>query len=288
MSGAPEIKLFAATLARDMKAALAAKSRSAVAALEERRYELLARHLGFKPKQPIQPVYVLGDSHVLFFSGDDEQFQLKHRRIGFWRPRYIMRGLDLLPCFHTRHLGPATAWRAFDHDSSTRSREKIEALARHELKPGDRVLLSLGEIDCRGHIPKAVLAGKPVSEAVQETVDRLMRPADWLHARGLRVGIWGPAMVTPKDQLIANHPLPAVGSDKLRIEIVQHFIASLMAASQQRGIGCVCLAGTYHKWAERPPADCYADGFHLSQKLMPSALAALQAADILTVHPATT
>lgn len=286
MKPIPDVNAFIAALAADTKAALETKSTAALAALEERRHQLLAHHLGFEPQRSIEPVYVLGDSHTLFFAGADEQYQIKHRRVGFWRPRHIMQGLDLLACFHTRHLGPATAWRSFDHGSSTRAREKIDALLRHELKPGNHVLLSFGEIDCRSHIPKAVLAGKSVNAAVQETVERLMRLVDLLRSRGLKVGVWGPAMVTPKDQLIENHPLPALGTDALRIEIVQSFIEILATTAQQRGIGCVSMAGTYHKWTERAEASCYCDGFHLAQKLMPRALVALQAVGVLELQPA--
>jgi hypothetical protein len=276
---------FIAALAADMKSALAQKSAVAVAALEDRRHQLLAHHLGFAPRRPIEPITVIGDSHTLFFAGENGMSQVKHRRVGIWRPRYITRGLDLLPCFQTRHLGPATAWRAFDYKSSTRAREKIRALVRRELPPGSTVLLSFGEIDCRCHIPKAALTGTAITPAVQETVARFLHLATSLRAGGLKVAVWGPAMVTIAEQAVVGNPLPTVGPFPLRAEIARAYCAELNRACAGLAVPCVCLAGTYHDWQSPAAAECFIDGCHLSQIMMASALRALQAAGILTLPP---
>lgn len=281
MKPIPDINAFIAALAADTKAALETKSAAALAALDERRHQLLAHHLGFEPSRPIEPVYVLGDSHTLFFAGEDGLNQVKHRRVGFWRPRYIMRGLDLLPCFRTRHLGPATAWRACDYGSSTRAREKIDALLRHELKPGNRVLLSFGEIDCRCHIPKRVLAGEPIDVTVRETIARFLPLVRHLQARNLQVAVWGPAMITIAATIGTQNPLPTVGSFELRAEVTRHYVAELNQACEVSKIGCVCLAGTYHDWTQPAVTDCFIDGCHLAQKMMPQVLNALRDAGIL-------
>ena len=275
MTSLPDLKSFTEALAQDTLAALAAKSAPALAALEERRHQLLAQHLGFAPRRPIAPVYVVGDSHTLFFSGEDGMHQVKHRRVGLWRPRYITRGLDLLPCFRTRHLGPATAWRAFDHGSSTRGREKIDALLRYELKPEDRVLLSFGEIDCRCHIPKLVMTGTSVPDAVRPTIDRLLKLATHLQSRGLQVAFWGPAVITARSQTKNGHPLPVVGTFELRSQIARAFGAALHESCLEQNIPGVCLAGMYHDWNKPAAPEFFSDGFHLSQRLMPQALKAL-------------
>lgn len=270
-----DINAFIAALAADTKTALATRSTVALAALDERRHQLLAQQLGFEPRCPIEPLHVLGDSHTLFFAGEDGLNQVKHRRVGFWRPRYVMRGLDLLPCFRVRHLGPATAWRAFEHGSSTRAREKLDALVRHEFQPGERVLLSFGEIDCRCHIPKPVLAGTPVRDAVRPTVERLLKMAQHLQAHELNVAIWGPAMVTNQTATIAGNPLAVVGSFELRAEVVRAFCDALKESCAAQNIPCVCLAGTFHPWTAPAAPEFFCDGFHLSQRLMPAALKAL-------------
>ncbi len=264
-------------------AALVVKSAAALAALDERRHQLLAHHLGFEPKCPVEPVYVLGDSHTLFFAGEDGMNQVKHRRVGFWRPRYITRGLDLLPCFHTRHLGPATAWRAFDYGSSTRSREKIDALVRHEFKPGDRVLLFFGEIDCRCHIPKIALAGNLIAPGVHKTVERFLELMKHLKSRDLQVAVWGPAMVINSDQTVVGNPLPTIGSYELRATVIQAYCHELGQGCASLKIPCVCLAGTYHEWNKPAAPQFFADGFHLSQCLMPDVLRVLRDKGVLTL-----
>jgi len=275
MNPIPDVNAFIAALAADTKAALETKSASALAALEERRHQLLTHQLGFTPKRPIEPLYVLGDSHTLFFAGEDGLNQVKHRRVGFWRPRYITRGLDLLPCFRTRHLGPATAWRAFESGSSTRAREKLDALLRHELHPGRRALLSFGEIDCRCHIPKSVMAGTPAREAVRPTIERLLKLANHLQSHEVKVALWGPALVMNPTATIAGNPLAVVGAFELRAEVIQSFCATLKESCAALNIPYVCLAGTYHDWRQPAAPEFFCDGFHLSQRLMPTALKAL-------------
>jgi hypothetical protein len=283
MSVLADMNVTITALAADMKLARENKSVAALAALEERRHQLLAQHLGFEPQRPSAPVYVVGDSHTLFFSGENGMTQVKHRRVGFWRPRHITRGLDLLPCFETRHLGPTTAWRAFDYGSSTRAREKIDALVRSEWRPGTRVLLSFGEIDCRCHIPKTALEGKPFERAVRETVERFFRLVMHLLSRELNVAVWGPAMVTIADQAFPGNPLPTVGPFALRAEVVRAYCQELKQSCDAKNVSCVCLAGTYHDWQHPAEPDCFLDGCHLSQKRMAQALSALKAAGIVNL-----
>lgn len=285
MKPVSDVKAFIAALAADTRAAIGAKSVSALAALEDRRHQLLAHHLGFEPQRPIRPITVIGDSHTLLFAGEDGMAQVKHRRVGFWRPRYITRGLDLLPCFQTRHLGPATAWRAFDYGSSTRAREKIDALTRRELRDGDSILLSFGEIDCRCHIPKRVLAGELIANTVRETVARFMPLVTELQRRKLRVAVWGPAMVTNSDRVIDGNPLPTVGPFSLRAEIITAYAKELQEVCAEKKVTAISLAGTYHPWNEPAPESCFSDGFHLSQQVMPVALRALTKAGVLALKP---
>lgn len=249
--------------------------------LEDRRHLLLARQLGFEPRRPVIPLYVIGDSHALFFSGSDGMQQVRHRRLGFWRRRYVMRGLDLLPCFHTRHIGAATAWRAGDYGTSTRAREKVELLLHEEIPREARVLLSYGEIDCRCHIPKAVQSGQSVEAAVGATVTRFMRLVDSVRAAGYNVGVWGPAMITPQRQPATGNPFPVIGPFELRSEITRNYAGQLQAAAAARGLRSVSLAGTYHPWSEPAAPDCFCDGYHLSQRLMPHALKVLREVGLL-------
>lgn len=238
----------------------------------DERFKLLARHLGFEPPRSIEPVTVIGDSNTMFFAGADHLRFIRYRRLGLFRPRYINRGLDLLPCFRTFHLGPSTAWKAFEHGSSTRAREKLELLARKDLKPGTRVMLSFGEIDCRIHMPKAVLAGKPIKETTIKTATRLLGLATWLRSKGMRVSVWGIPQIIPREENDPNAPLPPVGSLDLRTEITYAFIETMNELAGELEIPHVAAAGTFHPRSQAMPPACFHDEVHLSQLLMPHAL----------------
>ena len=275
-----------ATLAEAIRARLRRAPRDTLARWDAPRRALLAGHLGFDPLPPLPVVNVIGDSHVFFFCGTAAMDKVRFRRFGLLRPDYLNRGVEMLPCFRVFHLGATTAWQAYEHRSTTRGREKLESLLRRDIACGQPVLLSFGEIDCRCHIPRVVLAGATVAVAVEKTVMRFMRlPLD-LQARGFRVAVWGPPSVTDLfDQ--KNMIIPEVGPLELRREITRAYIHQLQVRCVAAGIPCVCLA---ERCVDAPP-DAQAaetlDGCHLGPKMLPVALTRLQAAGVLTCRGAT-
>ena len=108
-----------ASLADDLDALITRKPRTTVTPYEERRYGLLSAHLGREVKGPLEPLPCIGDSNTMFFAGAERLRFIRYRRSAFWKPFWINRGLDLLPCFRVFHVGPATAWKAGDYGSST-------------------------------------------------------------------------------------------------------------------------------------------------------------------------
>jgi len=276
-----------AALTAAIRARLLRAPRDTLARWSAPRHALLARHLGFTPQLPVPVVNVIGDSHVLFFCGTATLNKVRFRRFGFFRPDYLNRGVELLPCFRVFHVGPATAWQAFEYRSTTRSREKVESLLRRDIRPGQPVLLSYGEIDCRCHIPRAVMTrGVTVAEAVAATVSRFMRlPLD-LQARGFRVAVWGPPCVTasPEGSEDPNNPLPTVGPPTLRHDITQKYVRQLHAQTDAAGIPCVCLVErVLDPSTGAARAESQIDGCHLAPAMMPCALERLQAAGVLAI-----
>jgi len=241
--------------------------------LDARRHALLALHLGFTPAaSPL--LHVVGDSHAAFFAGSEGLRFHKGRRVwtGFFRIRYVSAFTELLPVFRVFHVGPATAWQVEEPGSSTRAQEKIRTLLRSgDLPPAARVLLVFGEIDCRCHIPKAVLAGASVASATAATVDRFMRLPRRLKAAGCEPSVWLPSLVPQFGDVITPSdvdPLPVVGPQALRDEITAVYCDTLRAACTAEGVRATGLT---------PPAadrlaDCFLDGHHLSQRQMPAAL----------------
>jgi len=247
-----------------------------LAPLAQRRQALLARHLGRDPAPACETLHCIGDSNTMFFAGAERLRFIRYRRHGWLRTRWINRGLDLLPVFRVYHVGPATAWKAGDHGSSTRSREKIELLLRKEIKPPARILLSFGEIDCRIHMARAVLDGRPLDETVERTAEKFTRLPAWLQGLGYRPVVWGPPQIIPKDENLSSPTFPFIGSLEHRRDVTYAYVARLKEHCARHGIPCVCLAGLYHPPAERPPLEFFHDGVHLSQRLMPLALQELQ------------
>ena len=242
------------------------------APLAARRRALLARHLGRDPGENVEPVHVLGDSNTILFAGCERLAFSRYRSVGLFRKRWINRGPDLLPVFRTYHLGPTTAWKAGDYGSSTRGREKIDLLLRREIKPPARLLLSFGEIDCRVHMSRAALDGKPVAELVERTAEKFIAFPLMLRRHGYRPAVWGPPQIVPKDEKYKSPDFPFVGSLEHRRDITFAYIERLTEHCARHDIPCVCMVGHYHPWQERIPKDFFYDGAHLSQRLMPLTL----------------
>jgi len=254
----------------------------------DRRHALLARHLGFTPARPIEPLNVIGDSNTMFFAGAEHLRFIRYARLGLVRPRWINRGFDLLPCFRTFHVGPSTAWKAPEHDSSTRAREKIELLLRRHLPAGARVMLSFGEIDCRIHMARAALAGKQIDKLVAATAEKYITLPRFIRDLGFPTSLWHVPQIIPRDEDDPEAKLPSVGPIELRNEITYASIEAQREVARREGIPCVAIVGTFHPPEERMPQDCFHDGVHLSQAVMPHSLRMLGEAGILDLAPSQT
>jgi hypothetical protein len=247
-----------------------------LARLAPRRHQLLETHLGRPVKEDFEVVHCVGDSNTTFFAGAERLRFIRYRRQGLLRVRWINRCLDLLPLFRTYHLGPTTAWKAGDYGSSTRAREKLEILLRKDIRPPARILLSIGEIDCRVHISRSVLAGQPVATLVERTAEKFVKLPLWLRSLGYRPVVWGPPQIVPKDENLSSPTFPFIGPLEHRRDIIYAYIDRLQDHCARHDIPCVCLTGLYHPPAERIPLDFFCDGVHLSQRLMPLALQELE------------
>jgi len=269
------------SLANDLDALITRKPRTTATPFDERRYKLLSAHLGREVRAPLDPIPCLGDSNTMFFAGAERLRFVRYRRSAFWKPHWINRGLDLLPCFRVFHVGPATAWKAGDLGSSTRSREKIEILLKRDIKPGSKIIMSFGEIDCRIHMAKAVKGGTNIDEVVEKTAAKFVKLPQEIAARGFRPIVWGPPQIIPKDEKLSSPTFPFIGTWEMRRDITYAYIGRLREHCKKAGIPFVALAGIYHPPMEKADRALFHDGTHLSQRLMPLALAELENAGVL-------
>jgi hypothetical protein len=247
------------------------------ATIEARRRKLLEAHCSGIPV-PDGVLTCIGDSHTVFFAGAERLGFLRHRRMGWFRANWINRGLDLLPCFRTFHLGPATAWKCAEPGSSTMTREKLDRVLSKDLPRGSRVLLSFGEIDCRVHMSKRVMAGEDVGRVARETAGRFMRLPLHVRDRGFQPVVWGPAQTIPNDEWVVIS-FPVVGDWQLRRAVTHAYNKALREMCVDEAIPFVVIEEGY-EMGEGTDPECFIDGIHLSQRLMPLALKVLHDAGV--------
>jgi len=89
-------------------------------------------------------IHVIGDSHVYQFTG----VQWASRSYEYYTENNKWQVGKYDP-FHTYWLGPYTCFKFMEKCSET-----IDGILLKFWKPGDNVIFSCGEIDCRCHIPK--------------------------------------------------------------------------------------------------------------------------------------
>ncbi|MGB1129892.1 MAG: hypothetical protein ACPG4K_07570 [Haloferula sp.] len=258
-------------LTDDLDAARTKRPRAEVPELLDRRRLLLGRYLNDNPPADLKPITCIGDSNTMFFAGAERLRFIRYRRSAFWKPYWINRGLDLLPVFRVFHVGPATAWKAGDHGSSTRSREKLEVLFKRDVPRGSKIILSFGEIDCRIHMARAVKSGRKIEAVTAATADKFIRLPQWIQSIGYRPLVWGPPQIIPNDENEAES-FPFVGPWEMRRDITYAYIEQLRNRCNISGIPFIALAGKYHPKDSKPDRSFFHDGTHLSQRLMPLAL----------------
>ena len=91
--------------------------------------------------------------------------------------------------FTSLSLGPTIAYNFFEHHYST----MLNWIGQLNInKENDYIVLAIGEVDCRWHLPyQASIQGKTNQEVVTECIDRYFRVYLDLKQRGYKVIGWG-------------------------------------------------------------------------------------------------
>jgi hypothetical protein len=93
-----------------------------------------------------------------------------------------------LPFFKTYHLGPVTAWSFTEKHLP----KVMETLRKEKIPSGSRVLLCVGEVDCRWHLPlQAHKQGKKLDTVVSECMDRYFESFLVLSRKKYDMYAWG-------------------------------------------------------------------------------------------------
>jgi hypothetical protein len=128
-------------------------------------------------------IAIIGDSHSTFWSG--------HNAI---RP-----GGGIFPDVDIYHVGPATAHNLYRVDGHTSA--FFQAIAGSFAPVRERygaAVLCFGEIDCRAHVVRhAIVTGRRIEDAVQDTVRNYIHFIDWFaRTFAIPIVVWGPGPST--------------------------------------------------------------------------------------------
>lgn len=220
-------------------------------------------------------VVFIGDSHVNFFSGNEEL-------------TYMPIGHDINICPNVTglkttslHLGACLAYTVNKIDSSTGFLNKLNYLFDNFIVPGSTIIFTLGESDVRAHIGKQALlqncsAFKVIDDIMVEYSKQL------LHCKqlGYRVCVWGPIASQP-DSYPLNPQFPRVGSELERNSYAMYFTDCLAAFCLKENIPFISILEEMLDENGRTKSEMLTtDQVHLSQCVFPLAKQKLNQAGI--------
>ena len=119
-------------------------------------------------------IYVFGNSHAHFFTDST--------------PSRLGEGENRNEYFRSFSLGPVIAYNFIIHYFPT----MINIVNQLPITQNDYILLAIGEVDCRWHIPKqAELQKRDILELTRECIDRFFQAHTHLAESGYQVIGWG-------------------------------------------------------------------------------------------------
>lgn len=207
-------------------------------------------------------IYVIGDSHVNFFSGQE--------LINFVPFEFDIRCCrDILVYFKTFNLGPVLAYNLNRGNSQNKVKEKIDFLLTQNIIPkGAYILCCFGEIDLRTQVFKQT---KLQNTSYQKVVDDILKGyASFLQKMttlGYKMICWGP-VASQKDKCKGNKDFPAVGTEIERNLATKYFNQQLEKICAGLGVHFVSIYENLIDKNGKTKAKYFADKCHLSQKAM--------------------
>jgi len=174
-------------------------------------------------------IHVIGNSHVSIFSGSSTILpQYPHKSI------YSTDDIE----FHVYHIGPTIAYNFY-----TSHYPKVLDIVYNNVinKEEEYVMLIVGEVDCRWHIPKqASIQNKSSNSVVEECVERFFNTVLDLKSKGYKCICWGGHPSTNSGH---NDDLncPVFGDVVERNKITKHFESNLKEKCDKNGIHFVSI-----------------------------------------------
>lgn len=175
-------------------------------------------------------IVVLGDSHVNFFSGNEELTFLP-----------VGQNINVCPSctpypFTPLHLGPCLAYNSNRYDTTFRFREKAEYLFQNFIRPHARILCCLGEIDIRVHVFKqAALQQRTYQNIVDDILSQYFAFLLRLREQGYQVSCWGP-VASQSEACPVDPNFPRNGTEVQRNMATAYFNLELARFCEQNNM----------------------------------------------------
>lgn len=161
-------------------------------------------------------IYTIGNSHVNVFTNNSPG----HGSIGYLYP------------FKSLSIGPTIAYNFYEHHYPI----VLRTLTELNVKPSDYIILIVGEVDCRWHLPyQAMIQNRNVWDLTKECIDRFYRCHIDLKSRGYNVLSWGghPSTNSGHDD---NSSSPVFGNVLLRNKISKMWDTYMESKSKENDI----------------------------------------------------
>jgi len=204
--------------------------------------------------------HAIGNSHSSFLSGQD---------------KIIPAGChnqDKLPGFKTWTLGPVIAYNFYEHHLPG----VLDICEKHIDKNNDYLMLMVGEVDTRWHIPfQARKQETSKYKVALECFNRYFESLIYLRDQGYKVFVWGSHPGTNEGHC-ENLDRPVFGAVEERNKIGLYWDMLCSDYAFREGIGYASIFRELLNDDYTTKMEYMMDYCHLSQKALPLALAALE------------
>ena len=196
-------------------------------------------------------IYAIGNSHAHFFTNSHPA---EHK------------GTNPDQHFTSYSLGPTIAYNYYEHHLP----KLKQLISQINIQPKDHILLVIGEVDCRWHLPKqAATQNRPINDIIQECVQRYTRVYTHLKQHNYNLISWGghPSTTTDHND---DPQSPVYGDCKTRNQITLEWDHQLSQQAQKLNIPHISINQHLIDQNGLTKMEYYIDYCHLnSEKLLP-------------------
>lgn len=228
----------------------------------------------YRAKITKKTVFVIGDSHTDIFNGNT--FDKKKNLATKEKRWFLCANYEKAPDIVTYHLDAVLAFTANNQNSTLRCKEKVQYLINNGYLPrGSKIVISLGEIDCRVHVKRqAELQGINVSKVLDNIINNYFSFIFWLQSESYKVVVYGP-IAQQKDSCLLDPAYPRYGTEIERNKIVGQFNEKLKIACKNKNIGFFTIYDQLMNEDGTTKGEYLRDGVHLNNKAIPMLLKAM-------------